>query len=976
MAAKTSSRLRLVQNGAASTVSLAPIVEAAPTGAAARGQPVKCEGDTSDQSGQPILPDLSEGLASVVEIGPEMERDASTVETTGRSSGTTTTRASNSSCNIMEVDHMTPDDMFQHLIEHGCDDLTCSMDPEKYSSCRIDQGGFGDIWRGQFQNGLCVAVKVLRFALVADGRSKALKRMMREIYAWSKLDHENVHKLLGVTIHQGQLGMVSEWMTNGNLRNYLSRNPDVDRYKLCIQIAKAVTYIHDRDMANVLVSSDGVIKLTDFDYSLIPDCSLLFSDTTRIGCGTLRWMAPELVLQTSFQRSKPTDVYALGMTFLEVITGALPYHPQCHLDAQVIAKLVHKSFPERSTEYFAHNKRGDETWKLLTRCWDHDPAARPTAEAVLTWVSMYKVPSSLKSELIDRSYAKLAREAERIKAILSVNVEVNAGVEGLVGEKDFKTKVERKEFDKATEDLFWRFQQPMLDAIDGTGVGLADVESVILHGGTTRVPFVQTVLKSTVGSAKLATNVNADEACVLGTAFYGASLSRQFRTKPVKVQDAVLREVYLSYTAENKGKDGNPRTINTMVFPVRSATGIKKTLTLKRKQDFDVVVGFKELEPAGQPGANVPTLQYTITGVEAAYNNLTERGATDAAVKLTLLYSESGLATITEAAVVGTVKDDSLTGKLKSLFGGGSSSTTATESSTASASEETKVEDEPKEPVEKVESIPVTATVEPVTVKPMSLDEKKAARKRLVALNAAASTKREREEAFNNLEGFLYRLRRLLSDDSDESPFNGFSTPEERAKIEQAVDAAMEWLDGPGSNAKAKELWAKRDEIETMEKPIQHRYKEAETGPQALKDLQQAMFAAKLFVSSAQENRTKIDAFNAVLEADPEAEPEPLPPMAEFTEKEIKDVEALMAENEVYLNERVDVQKSLPKHVDPVLVTAEMNTRGMKLQSTVQKLTRRKPRARVAVKKTTTTATTTSEAKAEETAKEKVKDEL
>jgi hypothetical protein len=66
--------------------------------------------------------------------------------------------------------------------------------------------------------------------------------------------------------------------------------------------------------------------------------------------------------------------------------------------------------------------------------------------------------------------------------------------------------------------------------------------------------------------------------------------------------------------------------------------------------------------PAGQPGANVPTLQYTISGVEAAYNNLTERGATDAAVKITVLYSESGLASITEAAVVGTVKDDSFTG--------------------------------------------------------------------------------------------------------------------------------------------------------------------------------------------------------------------------------------------------------------------------------------------------------------------------
>ncbi|KAF8729281.1 heat shock protein 70 family, partial [Rhizoctonia solani] len=585
-----------------------------------------------------------------------------------------------------------------------------------------------------------------------------------------------------------------------------------------------------------------------------------------------------------------------------------------------------------------------------------------------------KIPSSLKSELIDRSYAKLTREAERIKAILSVNTEANAGVEGLVADQDFKTKLERKEFDKATEDLFWRFQQPMLDALDGTDVGLADVESVILHGGNTRVPFVQTVLKSTVGSAKIATNVNADEACVLGTAFYGASLSRQFRTKPIKVQDAVVREVFLSYTAENKGKDGNPRTITNVVFPVRSATGVKKTLTLKRKQDFDVVVGFKEIEPAGQPGANVPTLRYTISGVEAAYNNLTERGATDAAVKLTLLYSESGLASITEAAVVGTVKDDSFTGKLKNLFGGSPSTTTGTETSTASVSEETKVEDEPKAPVEKLESIPITATIEPVTIKPLSLDEKKAARKRLIALNAAASAKREREEAYNNLEGFLYRLRRLLSDDSDESPFNGFSTPEERAKIEEAVDAAMEWLDGAGSHANAKELWAKRDEIETMEKPIQHRYKEAETGPKALKDLQQAMFAAKLFVSSAKENRTKIEAFNKLVESDPDGEHEPLAPMAEFTEKEVQEVESLMAENEVYLNERVDVQKGLPKHVDPVLVTADMNSRGMKMQSLVQKLMKRKPKVR-AVKKAQTTSSTSS-AKAEETTKEKVKDEL
>lgn len=55
---------------------------------------------------------------------------------------------------------------------------------------------------------------------------------MREIYIWSKAKHENVHELLGIIMFQGRLGMVSPWMENGNLQEYIQKQPDVDRYKL------------------------------------------------------------------------------------------------------------------------------------------------------------------------------------------------------------------------------------------------------------------------------------------------------------------------------------------------------------------------------------------------------------------------------------------------------------------------------------------------------------------------------------------------------------------------------------------------------------------------------------------------------------------------------------------------------------------------------------------------------------------------
>ncbi|CAE6410800.1 unnamed protein product [Rhizoctonia solani] len=296
---------------------------------------------------------------------------------------------------------MTPSDCFQSLKDHGCRDLSSEIAPETYPENAEAVGGFGDIFKGTLKtnNDEFVAIKVLRVGVVAGQGTKSLKRTMREIYAWSKLYHQNVHELLGVTMFRGRLGMVSKWMGNGNLSQYL-RSPSAqtkppNRHELCVQIATGVAYIHGKDMVhgdlkaqNILISSEGIIKITDFDYSLVPDLSLVFSETTRMGGGTARWMAPELLLEeTPCQRSKETDIYSLGMTFLEVITGAVPYQAECQLEVQVLKKLMKKVFPSRSSAFFPNDAKGDAMWRLLLRCWDHDPALRPAAVGVSAIVS-------------------------------------------------------------------------------------------------------------------------------------------------------------------------------------------------------------------------------------------------------------------------------------------------------------------------------------------------------------------------------------------------------------------------------------------------------------------------------------------------------------------------------------------------------------------------------------------------------------
>lgn len=65
--------------------------------------------------------------------------------------------------------------MFKCLLQHGCLDLSLIIDPNQYSSTAIAGGSFGDIWRGRTHSGAEVAIKSLRFHVIAEDGAKGLK---------------------------------------------------------------------------------------------------------------------------------------------------------------------------------------------------------------------------------------------------------------------------------------------------------------------------------------------------------------------------------------------------------------------------------------------------------------------------------------------------------------------------------------------------------------------------------------------------------------------------------------------------------------------------------------------------------------------------------------------------------------------------------------------------------------------------------
>jgi len=482
---------------------------------------------------------------------------------------------------------------------------------------------------------------------------------------------------------------------------------------------------------------------------------------------------------------------------------------------------------------------------------------------------------------------------------------------------------------------------------------LDNITSVVLAGGSSRTPMVQTAVRAAVGEDKIAMNVNADEAAVLGAALHGAGLSRQFKTKDIQVQDISVHNVQASYFAPPTSPQAMIRTINTVIFPPSSKTGTKKTLTFKRTEDFAVKLQYKNTV---SPGFPVDILEAHISGVTEALANLTERGAIEPVVKATVALSDSGFVTVKDAHAFAEVKDDSLTGKLKGLFGGASlpsdEGSEVPDTSTLSTELSAVPSDIPatkKLTLKDSNTIPLDITTSFSTTPPMTVAEKRASRERLRLVDYEEASKLRKEEARNNLEGYLYRVRDLLDDSHQDTPFKKCSQELERKDIAEKVSETIAWLHDKGDLAETSQFWDKRNAVESLERPIVHRYQEIEAFPQALNMSQMWNWSTRLFITEAHENLT----------AEAEAG---LP--SKWTKEELDALEKTLKEHESWLHEWVEKQKAVKMNEDPVIETTEMKARAKKLELHLQRLVKRKtPKA----KKTKTSATPTSTSTAEET---------
>ncbi|KAH7325180.1 kinase-like domain-containing protein [Rhizoctonia solani] len=302
---------------------------------------------------------------------------------------------------------MTSSNIVAILANHGCEDLTASLNESACSRYPIANGGLGDVYRGRLLDGTSVAVKTIRSYYDQGQLARVYhKRAAREIYTWSKCKHSNVALLMGVAVFRDCLAMISAWEENGSLLRYLLRHPSADRCQLSTSICSGLVYLHDNNIVhgdlkgdNVLIAQDGRPTLIDFGNATLKDATLQFTQTSTGLNMSFRWTAPE-ILDGKSPHTIAGDIYSLGMTILETFTSAIPFAGRT--EQSLYGHVVFlKNTPTRPEEIIPQKSlHGDTLWTILTNCWSYDPKARPSARAV--WEDMKPITPDTLKEIDDR----------------------------------------------------------------------------------------------------------------------------------------------------------------------------------------------------------------------------------------------------------------------------------------------------------------------------------------------------------------------------------------------------------------------------------------------------------------------------------------------------------------------------------------------------------------------------------------------
>ena len=199
----------------------------------------------------------------------------------------------------------------------------------------LGQGAFSEVWKVKdSQTGVALALKIYNPSMGMD--EDGIEMLTHEFALMVNASHKNLLRPLFYASCDNHPYLILPFCQRGNIGNMVGNMSEEEAWKLIRDASSALAYLHamnppilhqDIKPANILLSDNGDYMLTDFGVSTQARQSLSRvsnQDMTLLSAGTISYMAPERFSRNNLP-IMANDIYSLGSTVFEMLSGDLPF---------------------------------------------------------------------------------------------------------------------------------------------------------------------------------------------------------------------------------------------------------------------------------------------------------------------------------------------------------------------------------------------------------------------------------------------------------------------------------------------------------------------------------------------------------------------------------------------------------------------------------------------------------------------------